>query len=80
VGRGLEGKASGSVLPNPNPARPSNGVIFEIYFEKAHNKVRWDSLWQTLRMKGFTPLWCRWVQDCVNGGHVGVKVNDQKGS
>ena len=32
-----------------------NGVIIKIDFEKAYDKVRWDFLLQTLRMKGFSP-------------------------
>ena len=32
-----------------------NGVIIKIDFEKAYDKLRWDFLLQTLRMKGFSP-------------------------
>jgi hypothetical protein len=34
---------------------------------------------QTLRMKGFSPKWCRWVKSMVTGGSVGIKVNDDVG-
>jgi hypothetical protein len=30
-------------------------------------------------MKGFSPIWCNWVQTFVKGGNVGIKVNDQLG-
>jgi hypothetical protein len=33
-------------------------------------------LQQTLRMKGFAPEWCTMVQQFVQGGGVGVKVNN----
>ena len=56
-----------------------NGVIFKIDFEKAYDKVKWSFLQQTLRMKGFSPKWCRWVQNMVTGGSVGIKVNDDVG-
>jgi hypothetical protein len=36
-----------------------DGVIFKIDFEKAYDKVKWSFLQQTLRMKGFSPKWCR---------------------
>jgi len=39
-----------------------NGVIFKIDFEKAYDKVKWSFLQQTLRMKGFSPKWCRWIE------------------
>ena len=30
-------------------------------------------------MKGFSPLWCQWIARFVQGGSVGVKVNDDIG-
>jgi hypothetical protein len=59
--------------------KKSNGVIFKIDFEKANDKVKWSFLQQTLRMKGFSPKWCRWIQNMVTGGSVGIKVNDDIG-
>jgi hypothetical protein len=53
-----------------------NRVIFKIYFEKAYDKVEWSFLQQTLHMKGFAPKWCRWIDNYVKGGSVGIKVND----
>jgi hypothetical protein len=35
-----------------------NGAIFKVDFKKAYDKVIWTFLQQTLRMKGFAPLWC----------------------
>ena len=34
---------------------------------------------QTLRMKGFDPKWCDWVKIFIEGGNVGIEVNDQVG-
>ena len=53
-----------------------NGVLFKIDFEKAYDNVKWDFLQQDLRMKGFSPIWCNWVRAFVQGGNVGIKVND----
>ena len=53
-----------------------NGVLFKIDFEKAYDNVKWDFLQQALRMKGFSPIWCNWVRAFVQGGNVGIKVND----
>ena len=44
------------------PTKKQNGVIFKIDFEKAYNKVKWDFLQQSFRMKGFDPKWCEWVK------------------
>jgi hypothetical protein len=35
-----------------------NDIVFKIDFEKANDKVNWDFLQQTSRMKGFHPTWC----------------------
>ena len=59
--------------------KKQDGVIFKINFEKAYDKVKWSFLQQTLRMKGFSPKWCSWVEGMIKGGSVGVKVNDDVG-
>ena len=51
----------------------------KIDFEKAYDKVKWSFLQQTLRMKGFSSKWCRWVEGMIFGGSVGIKVNDEIG-
>ena len=56
-----------------------DGVIFKIDFEKAYDKVKWSFLQQVLRMKGFDPKWCDWVRTFVQGGSVGIRVNDDIG-
>jgi hypothetical protein len=56
-----------------------NGVILKVDFEKAYDKVKWTFLQQTLRMKGFPPLWCMWIHQFVSGGSVAVKVNNDVG-
>ena len=60
--------------------KKQNRVIFKIDFKKAYDKVKWNFLQQSLRMKGFDPKWCEWVKCFVEGGNVGIKVNDQVGS
>ena len=56
-----------------------NGVVLKIDFEKAYDKVKWPFLQQTLRMKGFGSQWCKWVENFVTGGSVGIKINDDIG-
>jgi hypothetical protein len=31
-------------------------------------------------MKGFSSTWCKWIASFMEGGHVGIKVNDQVGN
>jgi hypothetical protein len=56
-----------------------DGVILKLDFEKAYDKVNWSFLQQALRMKGFSPQWCNWINQIVKGGSVGIKVNDDIG-
>ena len=56
-----------------------DGVLFKIDFEKAYDKVKLSFLQQTLRMKGFSQKWCEWIARFVQGGSVGIKVNDDIG-
>ncbi|XP_062193487.1 uncharacterized protein LOC133896859 [Phragmites australis] len=56
-----------------------SGVILKLDFEKAYDKVKWPFLQQTLRMKGFSPVWCSWIEQFVTGGSVAVKVNNDIG-
>jgi hypothetical protein len=30
-------------------------------------------------MKGFSRQWCQWIDSIIQGGHVGIKINDQVG-
>jgi hypothetical protein len=53
-----------------------DGVLFKIDFEKAYNKVNWSFLQQALRMKGFDPKWCEWIQNFIAKGSVSIRVNN----
>ncbi|WVZ91915.1 hypothetical protein U9M48_038026 [Paspalum notatum var. saurae] len=57
-----------------------NGVIFKIDFEKTYDKVHWDFLQQTLRMKGFSNTWCDWIKSFIQEGNVAINVNGQNGA
>jgi hypothetical protein len=56
-----------------------DGVLLKIDFEKAYDKVKWTFLQQVLRMKGFNSKWCKWIENFVTRGTVGIKVNDDIG-
>ena len=56
-----------------------DGVILKLDFEKAYDKVKWPFLQQALCMKGFSPAWRKQVESFVQGGSVGIKVNDDIG-
>jgi hypothetical protein len=45
-----------------------DGVILSLDFEKAYDKVKWSFLQHTLRMKGFSLVWCNWIHQIVRGG------------
>jgi hypothetical protein len=51
-------------------------VIIKLDFEKDYNKVNWEFLQQTLRIKGFSEKWCHWMNQFVSKESVEVKVNN----
>ena len=57
--------------------KKKNGVILKLDFEKAYDKVNWAFVHQTLRMKGFSLVWGKWIEEVVSRGSVGVKVNEE---
>ena len=59
--------------------KKQSGVILKIDFEKAYDKVHWDFLLQTLRMKEFSSKWIEWVKSFISGGSVAINVNDEVG-
>jgi hypothetical protein len=52
------------------------GVISEIDFEKAYDKVKWFFLQQVMCMKSFKSKLCKWIATFVQGGSVRIRVND----
>ena len=56
------------------------GLFLRLILKKAYDKVKWDFLQQTLRMKGLSDVWCKWIEAFTKGGNVGIKVNGQIGS
>jgi hypothetical protein len=56
-----------------------DGVLFKVNFEKSYNKVNCSFLQQSLCMKGMPPLRCEWVSRFVQGGRVGIRINDDIG-
>jgi retron-type reverse transcriptase len=32
-----------------------------------------------LEIKGFSNIWYKWIESIIQGGHVGIKINDQVG-
>jgi hypothetical protein len=39
--------------------KKQNSIILKIDFEKTYDKINWSFVHQILRMKGFSPTWCK---------------------
>jgi hypothetical protein len=61
------------LFPTTNYSHKLNGVILELDFEKAYDKVKWSFLHQTLRMKGFSDEWRSLINSFVSRGSVVIK-------
>ena len=55
------------------------GLIMKIDFEKAYDKVRWDSLEEVMIGKELPTTWIGWIMQTVQGGRVCVNVNGHRG-
>ena len=67
------GRGGYTTLHEIRRKRKQNEVVLKLDFEKVYDKVNCDFLQQTLRMKGFSPLWCSWIESIVSVGSVGQK-------
>jgi hypothetical protein len=56
-----------------------DGVLLKIDFKKSYDKVSCSFVQQTLRMNGFDPKWCGWIQRIIEKGSVGINVNSDIG-
>jgi hypothetical protein len=52
--------------------KKQDDLIFKVDFEKAYDKINWSFVQQTLRMKGFSPKWRKWIQSFMEGGVMWV--------
>jgi hypothetical protein len=41
--------------------------------------VKWLFVRKVFEMKGSSSQWCQWIDSITQGGHVGIKINDQVG-
>jgi hypothetical protein len=53
------------------------GVVVKLDFEKAYDKVHWGFLLKCLEMRGFSKIWCGWINKVLQNGTVVVKLNYQ---
>ena len=51
-------------------------VIFKVDFEKAYDKINWDFMLSTLKMKGFPDKFIRWTKAVIHNGISAITLND----
>jgi hypothetical protein len=58
----------------------TSGVIIKLDYEKAYDRVNLDSLFEILKLRGFSASWIGWIRMLVLGGSVSVTVNGEESS
>jgi hypothetical protein len=53
--------------------------VLKLDYEKAYDKVNLEFLYEVL-LRGFNPIFIRFIKQITQGGSVGVKVNDIEGN
>lgn len=43
--------------------------------EKAYDRVEWDFVLKILEMFGFSPVWIKWVQQCISTSSFSIFIN-----
>jgi hypothetical protein len=49
------------------------GNILKLDFEKAYDKVCWEFLFESLKIRGFSNKWMDWIKQVVCGGQCVLK-------
>jgi hypothetical protein len=61
-------------------SRKKSGIMLNLDFEKAYDKVGWRFLEEVMTKKGFSSLWIQWVMKVVYGRRrVAVNLNADLG-
>lgn len=56
------------------------GIILKLDYEKAYDRVNWSFLEETLKSRGFSDKWLKWISRVTRGGSVCVKINEENSS
>jgi hypothetical protein len=53
--------------------------VLKLDFHKAFDSVNWDILQKILRCRGFSPNWCKWIQELLQTGKSSILLNGVAG-
>ena len=53
----------------------SEGILLQLDFEKAYDRVQWPFLAEVMHRKNFPDRWIDWIRQAVEGGKVCVNMN-----
>jgi hypothetical protein len=59
--------------------KKQQGMVSNLDFEKAYDKVDWDYLMNCIVQKGFGEEWCAKINSILRNGTLCVKINNTRG-
>jgi mannosylglycoprotein endo-beta-mannosidase len=57
-------------------SKKEQGLVLKLDFEKAYDRVDWYFLDKMLLQRGFSLRWRNKIKNLVQGGSVGVRINE----
>jgi hypothetical protein len=72
----LESVVSAHEIIHDVHKKNEQGVVLKLDYEKAYDRVDWSFLDKMLMQRGFSQSWCNKIRSLVQGGSVGVRINE----
>ncbi|GLU02749.1 hypothetical protein SLE2022_199870 [Rubroshorea leprosula] len=71
----VEGAVIANEILDEVKRKKKKGFLFKADFEKAYDKVSWEFIDYMMIRMGFSAMWRKWIQECLNSSSVSILIN-----